>query len=114
MNSLNETYNTKIELKKKLDAINPYNNANGIISQYPSILKKIEYISIFYTIMKNNINLSNFYSGRSTVPENVDFSNVKVPKNVKSLSGLLANCNNIKRVNINVFYFNKLNDAVII
>ena len=111
MNSLNETYNTKIELKKKLDAINPYNNANGIISQYPSILKKIEYISIFYTIMKNNINLSNFYSGRSTVPENVDFSNVKVPKNVKSLSGLLANCNNLKTVNMNGFDFNEVDDA---
>ena len=111
MNSLNEIYNTKVELKKKLDVIDPDNNANEIFSQYPSILKNVEYLSIFYTIMKNNINLSNFYNGRSTVPENVDFSNVKVPKNVKSLSGLLANRNNIKTVNMNGFDFNEVTDA---
>ena len=111
MNSLNEIYNTKVELKKKLDVIDPDNNVNEIFSQYPSILKNVEYLSIFYTIMKNNINLSNFYNGRSTVPENVDFSNVKVPKNVKSLSRLLANCNNLKTVNMNGFDFNEVNDV---
>ena len=41
MNSLNEIYNTKVELKKKLDVIDPDNNANEIFSQYPSILKNV-------------------------------------------------------------------------